>query len=130
MRRLWAVRDPIWWPVPRRQFREPRRRDMARHTTFYSLVPWWLPDSDLRPANNGEFELSRDLQRNGKPEKQIGLHVWGQSDHPPSLGMIALRCERHGEQLIPLTLQIPETPMVTERKPEPVTRVRFEGDAD
>lgn len=46
------------------------------------------------------------------PERQIAMHVTG-SVHPSlSLGMVAVRCERRGEQLIPLTLSIPETPIV------------------
>jgi hypothetical protein len=90
---------------------------VGRFKTRFSSVPWWLPDSDLRTANHGEAELRRDLVRNGKPERQLGLHVWGQADAAPSLGVIALRCERHGERLVPLTLSIAETPIMFERKP-------------
>lgn len=91
---------------------------MGRHDPRYSLVPWWLPDSDLREANGGELELERSTLRNGKPEKHIGMHVWGQADDAPSLGMIAIRGKRKGSELTePLTICIPETPIVIERKP-------------
>lgn len=100
---------------------------MGCHRERLSLVPWWLPDSDLREANDGEAELVRDLVRNGKPERQFGLQVFGQATAPPSLGLIAIRCQRRGGTVTPLTLSIPETPMVVEAR-EPATvpiRVRL-----
>lgn len=72
-----------------------------------------IEPSDLREANNAELELYRDTQVNGHAERQIGMHVLGTYDPSLSLGLVCLRCERHGDTLIPLTMCIPETPMVT-----------------
>ena len=104
---------------------------MGRDEARVSLVPWWLPDSDLREANGGDPELSRDTLRNGKPEKHLGFHVWGQADHAPSLGLIAIRCKRRGaEATEPLTICIPDTPIVFERRPVAVKRLRYASDGD
>lgn len=81
---------------------------MARR---YTTCPWNLPDSDLVPQ--GDPELVRDLHQ----ERQLALHVLG--THGVSLGLIALRCERHGELLTPLSLCIPDTPIVTMPAPAP-----------
>lgn len=82
------------------------------------MVPWWLPDSDLREANGGEPELERSTVREGTPEKHFGLNVWGQADDPPCLGVIAIRCERAGATVVPLQMCIADTtPIKVEHKP-------------
>lgn len=85
-----------------------------RWATHYSLVPWWLPDSDLVPVNDGEPECYRDIRVKGVPEREMVLHVVGQADDHPTLGVIAVRCERmYGtDRVIPLGLSIPDTPIV------------------
>lgn len=82
------------------------------------LVPWSdIEASDLTEANNGEPEMYRDTH-DGKPERQLGLHIVGQYDPLLSLGLIALRCERHGTTLIPISMAIAETPpFVDTRQP-------------
>jgi hypothetical protein len=92
---------------------------MGRFDSRYAIVPWgWLLPSDVCEANNGEPELQRDCRIEGHQERQYGLHVWGQSEPcPPSLGIIALRCEvRSGGVIVPMTLSIPDTPIVFERR--------------
>jgi hypothetical protein len=99
------------------------------------LVPWGdMEPSDCREANSGDIELTRDIHVNGRAFRQIGMHVIGQYDNSLSLGLICLRCERKGETLIPLSLSIPETPVVhapTRRNPTryvvDVDRWREEG---
>lgn len=79
--------------------------------TFEPLVPWdCLESSDCKEANDGELELYRDTHVNGQAQRQIGMMAVGQFDHSLVLGLVAIRCERRGDQLIPLTLSIPETP--------------------
>ena len=74
-----------------------------RHwTRFWSKIPWSLPDSDLCEANRGELELYRDCQINGRPQRQIAMHVVGSCNPNLSLGLVAIRCERHGDGTEPL----------------------------
>lgn len=99
---------------------------MGRWPTRVSLVPWWLPDTDLAEAVAGEFK--RDIVRNGKPERQVALHVVGQFPSAPSLGLIAVRCSRKGGgPVVPLTLSIPDTPGFDIRTAGP-RRLRYEGE--
>lgn len=65
-----------------------------------------------------------ELVRDTATERHFGLVVKGQAQIPPTLGLIAIRCRRHGEQLEPLTLSIPDTPAVAVRVP----RLRLEED--
>lgn len=114
-RRIWGLRDVAkYWPE-----RVPN-------------VPWSdIELSDCREANKGEVELYRDTQVHGRAYRQIGMHVVGQYDRALSLGLVCLRCERHGDTLIPLTLSIPETPAVVlnpvQRNPQ---RHPYRHDAD
>lgn len=79
----------------------------------WSRVPWWLPDSDLWPANDGKAELTRDCRTpEGQPQRHLALHVTQQYRPGQTLGLVALRCERRGERLIPVTLSIPESPII------------------
>ena len=55
-----------------------------------------------------------ELVRDTYTERQFGLLVRGQAVKAPVLGLIAIRCKRHGERVEPLTLSIPDTPPVTE----------------
>lgn len=90
--------------------------------TRHPVVPWdVIAPADCREANHGEVELYRDTQIHGRAYRQIGMHVVGSYDPALSLGLICLRCERRGDTLIPLTLSIPETPIVL-REPAPVQR--------
>ena len=70
-----------------------------------SNVPWLIADSDLRP-------ISAELVRDTATEHQVGLVVYGQAPSHPVLGLIAIRCRRHGAQIEPMTLSIPDTPSV------------------
>lgn len=88
--------------------------------TFEPLVPWdCLDASDCREANEGQVEMYRDCHSIGNAfvpyphaERQLGLVVLGQFDPSMVLGMVAVRCERKGSDvLIPLSLSIPETPI-------------------
>jgi hypothetical protein len=83
---------------------------MGRWAERYPLVPWSDIARDLYEANNGEVELYRDTHSGTQAERQIGVHVVGQYDSSVSLGLVAIRCERHGERLVPLTISIAETP--------------------
>lgn len=116
-----------------------RARDMARcWSRLHPLVPWGdIAPSDVREANEGQVELYRDLSIDGRPERHLAMLVVGQYDRSLALGLVAVRCERHGEQLIPLTCSIPETPAtaIAVREPCPlqsnprrVTRWRDEDD--
>lgn len=87
-----------------------RRRFPVASWPPRSLCPWWLPDSDLVPANLGKLEFTRDLVLRGVAQKQIALFVTGQ--YVPSLGLMAIRCERRmgatGEELIPIGMALPD----------------------
>lgn len=85
---------------------------MGCHPTRVPLVPWSeIEASDLCEANSGHIEYCRDTQRNGAAERHLGMHVLGTYDHSLSLGVIAMRCSRHGAKLIPLSLAIADTPI-------------------
>ena len=87
---------------------------MPRHwSRHYSRVPWEIPDSDLCEANRGELEMYRDCRINGQAQRQLAMHVTGSVNPSLSLGLVAVRCERIGDSLIPRTLSIPDTPSVT-----------------
>lgn len=71
--------------------------------TRYALVPW----SDIRPSDlmeQGDPELVRDCRH----ERHLGLHVRG--EYVASLGLLAIRCERHHGWLLPLSMAIADTP--------------------
>lgn len=84
------------------------------------LVPWSDIKFDVCEANDGEVELTRDVHVNGRAERQIGMLCVTQYRRDVALGLIAIRCERHGDQLIPLTCAIPETPAAVIAEPPPV----------
>ena len=77
-----------------------------------SYVPWWLPHSDVNPADDGELALCSDVRIDGMAQRLLAMAVVGQADRSLVLGLIAVRCERSRGELIPLTLSIPETPIV------------------
>ena len=81
---------------------------------IWSHVPWWLPHEDLVEADDGEIAFVRDLSVEGRAERHLAMHVVGQFDRGLSLGLVAIRCERKGGQLVPLGIAIPETPVVVE----------------
>lgn len=81
-------------------------RCWSRH---WSRVPWWLPDSDLVEADDGKLGYTRDVRINGKPERQIAMHVVGQFSPVCVLGLLAVRCEWEGGRLVPMTCAIPDT---------------------
>ena len=63
-----------------------------------------------RPLNGvpqGDPEYTRDVYR----ERHLGLLIRG--EFVDVLGLLAIRCERHGDRLTPLTMCIAETPVVT-----------------
>jgi hypothetical protein len=75
-----------------------------------SLCPWWLEHTDLNPADGGEIQ--RDSLVNGSSERQFGLVVHGTFDATLVLGMIAIRCERKGDQVTPLSMMWADVPPV------------------
>jgi hypothetical protein len=68
-------------------------------------IPWDrdLEASDLTPAGT---MLTRDTRLFGHAERHLAFPVTG--TFGVALGLLALRCARHGERLIPLTSAIPE----------------------
>jgi hypothetical protein len=78
-------------------------------------VPWDrdLVPTDLEPVGLPDF--TRDIQRNGKAERQIGLHVFG--TFGVYLGVLAMRCGRAGSEVTPLTLSIADTPVRIDVEP-------------
>lgn len=94
-----------------------------RHPRRWSLVPWWLPNSDLWPANR-KLDLSRDCRTlEGQPQRHLALYVTQQHRPGQMLGLLAIRCERRGERITPISLSIPESaiivPPVTEWQSNP-----------
>lgn len=82
-----------------------------------SHVPWWLPDSDLTEAHEGEPDFERTIVKGTHHEQHLGLMVTGQFDPSMVLGMIAIRSKRSRDSdgrvvVEPLTIAIPETPFV------------------
>lgn len=75
----------------------------------YAVVPWRqaeIAQQDLEPAGS---EFKRDTRTSfGKGERQFALPVFGQSGiyAGPHLGMLAIRCVRYGETVIPDKLAI------------------------
>jgi hypothetical protein len=88
------------------------RREMAR---VKSYAPWLVEETDVNPAESGLF--SRDLQIHNQPQRHYGLAVLGTFDHSLTLGMIAIRCERHKGQMYPLTLALVDAPPPEARTP-------------
>ena len=84
-----------------------------------SSVPWLIPHEDINPADDGELSYVRDVRVAGCVERQLAMVVTGQYDRSLCLGLVALRCEKHGDAVVPLTLSIPDTPIASmpERKP-------------
>lgn len=86
---------------------------MARQLPTARLRVAWDYDlelSDLAPMGDPEF--TRDVQRPGQAERQVGLHVIGSSGI--SLGLVVMRCGRSGEKITPWTLSIPDQPVRVE----------------
>jgi hypothetical protein len=74
--------------------------------------PWCILESDLCPANHGKPEFTRDVRTpEGQPQRHLALHVTQQFHPGASLGLVALRCERRGTKLIPISLSIPDSPI-------------------
>lgn len=100
---------------------------MGCHPVRVPLVPWSdIEPSDLCEANGGDLEMYRDTRVGPVAERQLAMVVVGQFDRGIALGLIAVRCERHGGRLIPLSLQIPETPIVVNVQSNP--RRQADGD--
>lgn len=100
-----------------------------------SYVPWFIDEIDINPAESGLF--TRDLSVDGEAQRHFGLPVLGQFDVGLSLGMVALRCERKGAEIIPLALACVDTPPVEARTPtmdmrllhrNPVRRTKWRAD--
>lgn len=84
---------------------------MGRWEIRVPNVPWSdIEASDLCEANQGELELYRDTQVGPLAERHVGMHVVGQYDSWLSLGILAIRCERKGRTLIPVSMAIADTP--------------------
>jgi hypothetical protein len=68
-------------------------------------IPWDrdLEASDLTPAGT---LLTRDTRVYGQAERHLAMPVIG--TFGGALGLVAIRCAKHGERLIPLTSAIPE----------------------
>ena len=80
-----------------------------------SLCRWFIEEEDINPAESGLF--SRDLQLHGQAQRHYGLQVLGTFDHSLNLGMVAIRCERHKGQMIPLALAWVDAPPIETRTP-------------
>jgi hypothetical protein len=77
----------------------------------YVKVQWGdVEPSDVRESQAGLW--SRDCRAYGVAERQYALHVIGSYDPSLSLGLVAIRCRRTGELITPLTLSIPDAPLV------------------
>jgi len=72
----------------------------------------WTASKIDRRAQSGYYV--RDIILDNRPQRHIGLHVVGTYDAGLSLGMVAVRCERKGATVIPLTLSIPEDTIMRE----------------
>ncbi len=106
--------------------------EMGCHPVRVPLVPWSdIEPSDLCEANGGELEMYRDTRIGSVAERQIGMVVVGQFNRGIALGLIAVRCERQGAKLIPLSLQIPETPIaISPRESALHSNPRRQADGD
>ena len=74
----------------------------------YARVPWRQADiaqHDLEPAGT---EFRRDHRERGRSERHFALPIAGQAglQEGPHIGLLAVRCERHGEWVLPLTCSI------------------------
>jgi hypothetical protein len=88
---------------------------MGRTQTRLLRVAW---DRDLETTDleaMGVPEYTRDIHRNGKAERHLGMHVVG--TFGISLGLLAMRCGRAGSALTPLTLSIPDQPVRIDVEP-------------
>jgi hypothetical protein len=66
----------------------------------YVKVAWGdVEPSDVRESQAGLW--SRDCRAYGVTERQYALHVIGSYDASLSLGLVAIRCRRMGELIIP-----------------------------
>lgn len=96
----------------------------------YARVPWSeIEQSDL--IEQGKPELVRDCRR----ERHLGLNIKGQYVH--SLGILAVRCERYGDDLFPISMAIapdkwemPETPAPVPAKPAKRSWIRYDNTID
>jgi hypothetical protein len=88
---------------------------VSKSTRVKSYCPWLVAEDDINPAESGVF--ARDLSVDGQAQRHYGLPVLGQFDSSLSLGMLALRCERKGSLLMPLSLALVDTPPTEERHP-------------
>ena len=74
----------------------------------FCRVAWdrTIAPSDLVPQAS---VFSKDCRPDGKPQRHYGLPVTG--TFGISLGILGIRCERRGEQMIPLSLTIAAEPL-------------------
>ena len=74
-------------------------------------MPWdWLEQSDLWVQGPPEYTryVSGTLRRS--PEMHLGLNIVGQ--YVPHLGLLAIRCERKGDTVTPISVAIAETTVI------------------
>ena len=86
----------------------------------YAPVPW----SDIAPADlqpQGDAETSVDYRH----ETHLGLYIKG--EHVAYLGMLAVRCETKGMDLVPVSIAIADTPILvdTSKVPSQSSRSRW-----
>lgn len=95
----------------------PVRRRL-RYEPIVSEVPWWLPNTDLCAADDGETWFKRDLRVEDDEgfhlERHLAFQVVGQFNRGCLLGLFAIRTKREmkndGSIVVePLGCAIPET---------------------
>lgn len=74
----------------------------------YTRAPWHIEPSDLRESESGYWSRDVVMSFTGRRERQYALHITGSVRPDLSLGLLAIRCERVGSLVRPLTLSIPE----------------------
>ncbi len=97
---------------------------MAKQEQRYQLAPWGdVQNSDLRPMGRlGVY--SRDLAH----ERHVALSIVG--TYGIALGLLAIRCERRGASLIPISLYIADSPILVEPLQSNPRRRWDDGDND
>lgn len=82
---------------------------MPRYVRRYAFAPWSdVAPSDLEPM--GEPETVIDYRH----ETHLGLYVKG--EHTAYLGMLAVRCEAKGMNVVPLSIAIADTPILIDTR--------------
>lgn len=96
-------------------------RTRRRHEPITSEVPWWLPNTDLCAADDGELWFRRDVRvvddEGSHLERHVAFQVVGQYNRGSAIGLLAISMRRRIEAdgkttVIPLGIAIPETAVI------------------